>query len=81
MLGGSVGIALGCLVGMIPLAFISFKSDREESPRDIFNALATHSHEILRANRYCGSPLLDAQLFHAAPSQSVCTISGDRQYV
>lgn len=34
MAGGSVGIAVGCVLGMLPLLFIDGKKgDREESPR------------------------------------------------
>jgi hypothetical protein len=34
MAGGSVGIAVGCVLGMLPLLFIDGKKgNREESPR------------------------------------------------
>jgi len=52
MAGSSLGMALGCLLGMIPLAFLSFKKgDREDAPSDIFGTVATIAPQILNAEK------------------------------
>jgi hypothetical protein len=51
MTGSSLGIAFGCLLGMVPLLFISGKGDREESPAEVFEAAASNATELLHAHR------------------------------
>lgn len=52
MAGGSVGIAVGCILGMLPLLFIDGKKgDREESPREICTAFTRAATALLHAER------------------------------
>lgn len=58
MAGGSVGIAIGCVLGMLPLLFIDGKKgNREESPQEICTALAKAATALLHAER-CGAIFL-----------------------
>lgn len=49
-LGSSLGIAFGCLLGMLPLAFIS-NEVREETPAEVFQTLAQRAARLLGAER------------------------------
>jgi len=49
-MGSSFGIAFGCLLGMLPLAFISNEA-REESPVEVFQALARRTARLVGAER------------------------------
>jgi hypothetical protein len=52
MAGSSFGIALGCLLGMLPLAFLDLKKgDREEAPVDVYGVLAKEAADVLQAQR------------------------------
>jgi GAF domain-containing protein len=49
-MGSSFGIAFGCLLGMLPLALISNEA-REESPVEVFQALARRTARLVGAER------------------------------
>lgn len=71
-LGSSLGIAFGCLVGMLPLAVIALmdrgegesETHRESTPKAVFVALAQRLTDVLHCDRYALHPLgLDFSFF------------------